>query len=106
MPIKRDAPLAVHLGDIARLRKPHPCGSLEWTVVRLGADIGIRCNGCSRKVLLSRREFEKRLKLFVSRGPEFGVVRSEDDAEDETPLPDASDDASGAGAARTNGKLG
>jgi hypothetical protein len=54
-----------------RLRKPHPCGSVDWTVVRLGADIGLRCLGCNRKVLLPRRTLEKRLKSFVSRGPAF-----------------------------------
>lgn len=103
MPVKRGAPLVVHLEDIARLRKPHPCGSLEWTVVRLGADIGIRCNGCNRKVLLSRREFEKRLKLFVSRGPEIGVDRSEADAAGEFPLPDTLVDPSEA--VSTGGEL-
>ena len=90
MPIKRGAPLVVHLEDIVRLRKPHPCGSLEWTVVRLGADIGIRCSGCSRKVLLSRREFEKRLKLFVSRGPEFSIqqVETTEDGANQQGAPD------------------
>jgi hypothetical protein len=40
-------------------------------VVRLGADIGLRCQGCQRKVLLPRRELERRLKLFISRGPDY-----------------------------------
>jgi hypothetical protein len=63
-------PLEIRLGDILRLRKPHPCGGYEWRVVRLGADIGLECLTCRRRVLLERREVEKRLKLFVSRGPE------------------------------------
>jgi hypothetical protein len=58
------------LDDVLRLRKPHPCGSLEWRVVRLGADIGMRCQKCNRRVLLPRRELERRLKAFVSRGEE------------------------------------
>ncbi len=58
------------LGDVVRLRKPHPCGSLEWRVVRLGADIGLRCQKCNRRVLLVRSELERRMKEFVSRGPE------------------------------------
>lgn len=58
----------VYLGDVVRLRKKHPCGSYEWEVVRLGADIGIRCLGCQRRVLLPRRTFEKRVKAFLSRG--------------------------------------
>lgn len=62
-------PIEVFLDDVVRLRKPHPCGSFEWTVVRLGADIGLRCHGCQHRVLLSRRDVQKRLKAFVSRGP-------------------------------------
>ncbi len=61
-------PLDVFIGDVVRLRKPHPCGSFEWTVVRLGADIGLRCSGCQHRVLLSRRDLQKRLKSFISRG--------------------------------------
>jgi hypothetical protein len=59
--------LDVQLGDVLRLRKPHPCGGYEWTVVRLGADIGLRCTTCGRRVLLPRRELAKRLKTMVSR---------------------------------------
>ena len=64
------APMVFLIGDVVRLRKPHPCGSFEWTVVRLGADIGLRCNQCQRKVLLPRRTLERRLKAFVARGPD------------------------------------
>ena len=64
-----DGPLVLYLDDVVRLRKPHPSGSHDWTVGRLGADIGLRCLGCDRKVLLPRRELEKRLKAFVRRGP-------------------------------------
>lgn len=63
-----NAPLVLFLDDEVRLRKPHPCGSHDWTVVRLGADIGLRCHGCGRKVLLPRRTLEKRLKAFLRRG--------------------------------------
>jgi hypothetical protein len=59
----------IKLGDIVRLRKKHPCGSDEWEVVRLGADIRIRCLKCQRYVLLERSIFERRVKTFVSRGP-------------------------------------
>ncbi|MBI3242018.1 MAG: DUF951 domain-containing protein [Chloroflexi bacterium] len=55
-------PLDLALGDRLKLRKPHPCGGYEWTVVRLGADIGLTCDTCGRRVLLPRRELEKRLK--------------------------------------------
>jgi len=62
-------PLELHLDDVLRLRKPHPCGGYEWRVVRLGADIGLVCLTCGRRVLLTRREVEKRTKVIVSRGP-------------------------------------
>ena len=60
----------LRLNDALRLRKPHPCGSLEWTVVRLGADIGIECQGCHRRVMLTRRELAKRLKANLTRRDE------------------------------------
>lgn len=53
----------LQLNDVVRLRKPHPCGSYEWTVVRLGADIGLECQGCKHRVLLTRRELAKRMKV-------------------------------------------
>ena len=56
------APMEFTLGERLRLRKPHPCGSYEWTVTRLGADIGLKCDRCGRRVLISRRELEKRIK--------------------------------------------
>lgn len=53
------------LEDVVRLRKPHPCGSTDWTVVRLGADIGLECKGCARRVLMPRRELARRLKIIL-----------------------------------------
>jgi len=60
--------MEIKLGDMVRLKKKHPCGSYEWEVVRLGADIGIKCLKCQRRVLLERSIFERRVKAFVSRG--------------------------------------
>ena len=60
--------MEISLGDVVLLKKRHPCGSYEWQVVRLGADIGIKCRGCKRRVLLERRDFERRVKEFVLRG--------------------------------------
>ena len=54
-------------GDIVRLRKAHPCGSYEWEVVRVGADIGLKCLKCQRRVLLTRDVFSRRVKEFVSK---------------------------------------
>ncbi len=70
----RTAPVDFALGDVVRLRKPHPCGGFDWTVVRLGADIGLRCNACQRKVLLPRRTVERRLKTFLSRAQTPGAA--------------------------------
>ena len=60
--------MEIKLGDVVRLKKKHPCGSYEWQVVRLGADIGIRCMRCQRRVLLERSVFERRVKAFIPRG--------------------------------------
>ncbi len=59
--------LEFRIGDRVELRKQHPCGSREWEVVRLGADIGIVCGRCTRRVLLERRDLERQLTRFVER---------------------------------------
>jgi hypothetical protein len=59
--------LEVHPGDVVKLKKQHPCGGFEWEVVRIGADIGIVCRQCQRRVLLPRSVFERRVKEFISR---------------------------------------
>ncbi|MEA3254065.1 MAG: DUF951 domain-containing protein [Chloroflexota bacterium] len=58
--------LDIRLGDVVKLRKPHPCGSYEWEVVRLGADVGLKCLKCQHRVLLKRSVFERRMKEIVS----------------------------------------
>lgn len=60
--------LELRIGDIVRLKKAHPCGSYEWVIVRLGADIGIRCLKCQHTVLIERPVLERRIKGFLSRG--------------------------------------
>ena len=57
----------IRLGDVVRMRKAHPCGSDFWVVIRVGADIKIKCQGCGRIVMLDRAVFEKRLKKIVER---------------------------------------
>jgi len=52
-------------GNRVQLRKKHPCGGDEWMVERVGVDIGLRCAGCGRRVLLPREVFYKRLKKIV-----------------------------------------
>ena len=61
------APMHLELGDRLQLRKPHPCGNYDWVVVRLGADIGLSCEKCGRRVLLPRSEVERRTKQVLPR---------------------------------------
>ncbi len=70
-------PIEVRLGDVVRLRKVHPCGGYEWVVVRLGADIGIRCSTCGRRVLRARRTYEKRVKEILRQGPQVAETAPE-----------------------------
>jgi len=64
------APLELRIGDRVRLRKEHPCGSRDWEVVRLGADIGLVCAGCSHRILMDRLDVERRFTEYLTRGPE------------------------------------
>jgi hypothetical protein len=59
----------LYLGDVVEMRKPHPCGGYQWEIVRVGADIGLCCLTCNRRVLLPRRDFARRAKRFLKRGP-------------------------------------
>lgn len=56
-----------YLGDVVQMRKPHPCGSDQWEVLRTGMDFRIRCLGCGRVVMLPRRRFERQVKAIVRR---------------------------------------
>ncbi len=61
-------PLDLRVGDQVRLRKPHPCGGHVWQVVRIGADIGIRCETCGRRLLIPRSKLEKQVKAVLRDG--------------------------------------
>ena len=63
-------PLHVAVGMRVQMRKSHPCGGDEWTVTRTGADIGIICARCGRRVLLEREEFERRVRNVLTAPPE------------------------------------
>ncbi len=54
--------IEISIGMRVRLRKLHPCGSDTWTITRIGADVGIVCTGCGRRVMLEREEFERRVR--------------------------------------------
>jgi hypothetical protein len=60
--------LPLYVGDVVRLRRGHPCGSDTWLIDRLGAEIGLRCRGCGRHILVERRTLERRIAGFVERG--------------------------------------
>ena len=61
--------LDIRMGDVLRLRRKHPCGGFEWDVVRTGADIGLRCRTCNRRVLLDRATLRRRADRLIERGP-------------------------------------
>lgn len=59
-----------NLGDIVQTRKEHPCGSNQWEIIRLGADIKIKCVQCGRIVMLPRQKFEKSVKKIIKSSEE------------------------------------
>ena len=61
-------PIELRLGDHIRLRREHRCGSRDWSVVRLGADIGLTCSGCAHRILMDRLDVERRFVAFLARG--------------------------------------
>ncbi len=61
-------PMQFSLGDVVRLKKPHPCGNYEWEILRVGIDFRIRCLKCGRQVMIPRAKFEKRVKAVVRSG--------------------------------------
>jgi len=76
-------PIEIYIGDLVQMRKQHPCGGDTWRVVRVGAEIGIRCATCDRKVLLPRSTFERRVKRFLERGAPAGPADARTVSNDE-----------------------
>jgi hypothetical protein len=64
------AAVELRIGDLIRLRKAHPCGSRDWRVQRIGADIGLVCAGCGHRILMDRLDVERRYTQLLERGPE------------------------------------
>ena len=60
----------VRVGDVLRMKKPHPCGSMEFTVLCSGMDLKIRCNGCGREVMVPRLKCEKNIKKIIRKEEE------------------------------------
>jgi hypothetical protein len=53
------------LNDIVEMKKPHPCGTNRWKIIRMGMDVRIKCEGCSHSVLIPRREFSRKMKKVL-----------------------------------------
>ena len=64
------AAVDLRLGDRISLRKSHPCGSHDWLVTRLGADIGLACEGFGHRILMDRLDVERRFTAHLERGPQ------------------------------------
>ena len=60
----------IQIGDILTMKKPHPCGSRDWTVLRIGADFKLRCLGCGHEVMGPRAKFEKHVRQVTRRAAE------------------------------------
>lgn len=58
------------LNDVVEMKKAHPCGANEWKVIRMGADIRIKCQNCGHSVLMPRAEFQKKIKRILAQGQE------------------------------------
>ncbi|MBY0086777.1 DUF951 domain-containing protein [Brevibacillus sp. M2.1A] len=58
------------LGDVVQMKKPHPCGTNAWKVIRMGMDVRIKCTGCDHSVMIGRLEFERKLKKILIRAEE------------------------------------
>lgn len=61
----------VRVGDVIKVKKPHPCGSVLFDVLRVGMDFRIRCQGCAREVMLPRVRIEKNIRRIIRDGQEF-----------------------------------
>lgn len=67
--------LKLRVNDRVIFRKPHPCGSFEWVITRVGADIGAQCLKCSRRILLPRDRFERKVRKHFPAEPEADLWR-------------------------------
>lgn len=53
------------INNIVEMKKQHPCGVNRWKIIRMGADIRIKCEGCGHSVMLPRKEFSKKVKKVL-----------------------------------------
>jgi len=55
------------VGDMVKLKKPHPCGSLEWEILRVGADFRLKCMGCGHQIMTPRKAVEKSTRSIIKK---------------------------------------
>lgn len=55
------------VGDVIRMKKPHPCGSYEWEILRVGADFRLKCVGCGHQIMVSRKLVEKNTRKITKK---------------------------------------
>ena len=58
-------PQKFNIGDVVELKKPHPCGSVQWEITRVGMDFRIKCLGCTHQVLVARPKFQQSVKKVI-----------------------------------------
>lgn len=65
----------VHVGDVLKMKKSHPCGSSEWAVLRVGMDFKLRCQGCGHEVMLPRSKAEKNIRKVFRNGEPVDLLK-------------------------------
>lgn len=55
------------VGDVIKMKKPHPCGSYEWEVLRVGADFRLKCMGCGHQIMVPRKLVEKNTRQITKK---------------------------------------
>lgn len=64
------ANISYDLNDIVEMKKQHPCGENRWEIIRMGADIRVKCLGCGQLVMMPRREFNRKIKKVLEKNEE------------------------------------
>ena len=57
--------MEVNVGQVIKMKKPHPCGANEWEILRVGMDFRLKCKGCNHQVMVPRKLVEKNFKGFI-----------------------------------------
>ena len=72
-----DRSIVYEVGDIVKLKKPHPCGSQEWEIMRVGADFRLKCLGCGHQIMVERKLVEKYQRAEKARRPASKIEKAE-----------------------------